>query len=225
MIDSDSIYHEFEKVLPKKAVHIYHPHDIAKTENCLTFVIPSRNIDEVALLNYKKATKTRIMLALNTDNQPYACLNVVDNVIFCRPHEVDLVINSFEMFFISNRWLNVDYHDLLSLFSKGKAIKFIPIICSNSQVFEQRLTSILLNIPNEIKALYFCLVVDSDFSLDTQVMFYEVLRRTISCDIDEISEVVIQILEKDESTIWEKLENNYWIGLYFVMDKSPLDRN
>lgn len=222
MIDSDSIYHELEKDLPKKAVHIYQPNDIATTENCLTFVIPSENIDAVALLEYKKATKTRIMLALNTDNQSYTCLNVVDNVIFCQPHEVELVINSFEMFFIGSRWLNVEYHDLISLFSKGKAIKFSFINCSNSQVFEQYLTSNLLNSTDEIKGLYAYTIVNSDFLFDEFETIIEILNQNIQLDTDDL---VIQILEMHKSKIWENFENNYWIGLYFVTDKSPLDRN
>lgn len=103
----------------------YEPHKIANGKNEVTFFVASDDIDLADLQRYRQETKTECLIAMNTTNKNYDCLELADNVISCSPDEVELVMQAFQLLHSGSGIIGMDWNEVKWAISSGRNIEFL----------------------------------------------------------------------------------------------------
>ena len=103
----------------------YEPHKIANGKNEVTFFVASDDIDLADLQRYRQETKTECLIAMNTTNKNYDCLELADNVILCSPNEVQLVMQAFQLLHSGSGIIGMDWNEVKWAISSGRNIEFL----------------------------------------------------------------------------------------------------
>ena len=103
----------------------YEPYKVANGKNDATFFVASDDIDMADLQRYRQETKTECLIAINTTNKNYDCLELADNVISCSPDEVQLVMQAFQLLHSGSGFIGMDWNEVKWAISSGRNIKFL----------------------------------------------------------------------------------------------------
>lgn len=89
------------------------------------FFVASDDIDMADLQRYRQETKTECLIAMNTTNKNYDCLELADNVISCSPDEVQLVIQAFQRLHSGSGIIGMSWDEVKWAISGNKNIEFL----------------------------------------------------------------------------------------------------
>ena len=106
-------------------INKYEPYKVANGKNDATFFVASDDIDMEDLQRYRQETKTECLIAINTTNKNYDCLELADNVISCSPDEVQLVMQAFQLLHSGSGIIGVDWDEVKWAISSGRNIEFL----------------------------------------------------------------------------------------------------
>ena len=109
-------------------INKYEPYKVANGKNDATFFVASDDIDMEDLQRYRQETKTECLIAINTTNKNYDCLELADNVISCSPDEVQLVMQAFQLLHSGSGIIGVDWDEVKWAISVNKNDDIEPII-------------------------------------------------------------------------------------------------
>ena len=106
-------------------INKYEPYKVANGKNDATFFVASDDIDMEDLQRYRQETKTECLIAINTTNKNYDCLELADNVISCSPDEVQLVMQAFQLLHSGSGFIGMDWNEVKWAISSGRNIEFL----------------------------------------------------------------------------------------------------
>ena len=106
-------------------INKYEPYKVANGKNDATFFVGSDDIDMADLQRYRQETKTECLIAMNTTNKNYDCLELADNVILCSPDEVQLVMQAFQLLHSGSGIIGMDWNEVKWAISSGRNIEFL----------------------------------------------------------------------------------------------------
>ena len=106
-------------------INKYEPYKVANGKNDATFFVASDDIDMEDLQRYRQETKTECLIAINTTNKNYDCLELADNVISCSPDEVQLVMQAFQLLHSGSGFIGMDWNEVKWAISGNKNIEFL----------------------------------------------------------------------------------------------------
>ena len=106
-------------------INKYEPYKVANGKNDATFFVASDDIDMADLQRYRQETKTECLIAMNTTNKNYDCLELADNVISCSPDEVQLVMQAFQRLHSGSSFIGMDWDEVKWAISGNKNIEFL----------------------------------------------------------------------------------------------------
>lgn len=85
----------------------------------------SDDIDLADLQRYRQETQTECLIAMNTTNKNYDCLELADNVISCSPDEVQLVMQAFQRLHSGSGIIGMSWDEVKWAISGNKNIEFL----------------------------------------------------------------------------------------------------
>lgn len=106
-------------------INKYEPYKVANSKNDATFFVASDKVDLADLQRYRQETKTECLIAMNTTNKNYDCLELADNVISCSPDEVQLVMQAFQLLHSGSGIIGMDWNEVKWAISSGRNIEFL----------------------------------------------------------------------------------------------------
>ena len=106
-------------------INKYEPYKVANGKNDSTFFVASDDIDLADLQRYRQETKTECLIAINTTNKNYDCLELADNVISCSPDEVQLVMQAFQLLHSGSGIIGMSWDEVKWAISGNKNIEFL----------------------------------------------------------------------------------------------------
>ena len=106
-------------------INKYEPYKVANGKNDSTFFVASDDIDLADLQRYRQRTQTECLIAINTTNKDYDCLELADNVISCSPDEVPLVMQAFQLLHSGSGFIGMDWNEVKWAISSGRNIEFL----------------------------------------------------------------------------------------------------
>ncbi|MBW4018894.1 hypothetical protein HG533_08800 [Moraxella osloensis] len=77
------------------------------------------------LQRYRQETQTECLIAMNTTNKNYDCLELADNVISCSPDEVQLVMQAFQRLHSGSGIIGMSWDEVKWAISSNKNIEFL----------------------------------------------------------------------------------------------------
>ena len=110
----------------KKWEHkLYEPNKLADSFNLITYFIANDDVDAEQVQQYREATKTEFLIALNTTGKRYDCLKIADNIIHCGSDEIELAIYGLSFMNAYGNFIGIDWYDVKTALSYGKSIQFL----------------------------------------------------------------------------------------------------
>ena len=106
-------------------INKYEPYKVANGKNDATFFVASDDIDMEDLQRYRQETKTECLIAINTTNKDYDCLELADNVISCSPDEVQLVMQAFQLLHSGSGIIGMSWDEVKWAICGNKNIEFL----------------------------------------------------------------------------------------------------
>ncbi|NOX78501.1 MAG: hypothetical protein GXP20_06480 [Gammaproteobacteria bacterium] len=110
----------------KKWEHkLYEPNKLADSFNLITYFIANDDVDAGQVQQYREATETDLLIALNTTDKHYNCLAIADNIVYCGSDEIELAIYGLSFMKVYGNFIGIDWYDVKTALSYGKSIKFL----------------------------------------------------------------------------------------------------
>ena len=110
----------------KKWEHkLYEPNKLADSFNLITYFIANDDVDAEQVQQYREATKTEFLIALNTTVKRYDCLKIADSIIYCDSDEIELAIYGLSFMNAYGNFIGIDWYDVKTALSYGKNIQFL----------------------------------------------------------------------------------------------------
>jgi len=174
----------------KKWEHkLYEPSKLADSFNLIAYFIASDEVNIEELQNYREATKTEFLIALNTTGKHYDCLKIADNIIYCGSDEIELAIYGLSFMNAYGNFIGIDWYDVKTALSYGKSIKFLHSSATGDDYIavacKQLLKKFKAHISNyTLKAVLVNTFTDSGFNFDQQEFINNQVQENI--DVDEV---------------------------------------
>ena len=91
--------------------------------------------NEQALLELKEKAEADILVGLQTDNNEYERLDIVEGIIRCQPNEVNDVVELLDVRSASTI-IGIDVADVISLFECGYSFQFVQASATGEHEFD-----------------------------------------------------------------------------------------
>ena len=91
--------------------------------------------NEQALLELKEKAEADILVGLQTDNNDYERLDIVEGIIRCQPNEVNDVVELLDVRSASTI-IGIDVADVISLFECGYSFQFVQASATGEHEFD-----------------------------------------------------------------------------------------
>lgn len=113
----------------KKWEHkLYEPNKLADSFNLITYFIANDDVDAEQVQQYREATETALLIALNTTDKRYDCLKTADNIIYCGSDEIELAIYGLSFMNAYGNFIGIDWYDVkLEKYILGFFIRYHPL--------------------------------------------------------------------------------------------------
>lgn len=202
----------------KKWEHkLYEPNKLADSFNLITYFIANDDVDAEQVQQYREATETDLLIALNTTCKRYDCLAIADNIIYCSPDEIELAIYGLSFMNAYGNFIGIDWYDVKTALSYGKSIKFLHssatgencIAVACEQLIEQFKACDSKYI---LKSMMINTFTDSGFNVDQQ----EVICTQVEENIDDEANIFYQVNFFEEFDVWKEGEQGCCICMFLI---------
>lgn len=203
----------------------YEPHKVANGKNDATFFVASDDIDLAELQRYRQETKTECLIAMNTTNKNYDCLELADNVILCSPNEVQLVMQAFQLLHSGSSFIGMDWNEVKWAISSGRNIEFlhgmasgencVALACEQLIPKLQRLSS---NYP--IKNVMINMYADISFGCEQQDFIIKEIDKNLMV---KDATTFYQLSFFDEFADWKSGERGCCVCVFLIYDDKSND--
>ena len=210
----------------KKWEHkLYEPSKLADSFNLIAYFIASDEVNIEELQNYREATKTEFLIALNTTGKHYDCLKIADNIIYCGSDEIELAIYGLSFMNAYGNFIGIDWYDVKTALSYGKSIKFLHSSATGDDYIavacKQLLKKFKAHISNyTLKAVLVNTFTDSGFNFDQQEFINNQVQENI--DVDEV-DIFYQVNFFEEFDSWKEGEQGCCICMFLVYSDEEND--
>lgn len=210
----------------KKWEHkLYKPNKLADSFNLITYFIASDEVNIEELQNYREATKTEFLIALNTAAKRYDCLKIADNIIHCGSDELELAIYGLSFMNAYGNFIGIDWYDVKTALSYGKNIQFLHSSATGDDYIavacKQLLKKFKAHTSNyTLKAVLVNTFTDSGFNFDQQEFINNQVQENI--DVNEV-DIFYQVNFFEEFDSWKEGEQGCCICMFLVYSDEEND--
>lgn len=210
----------------KKWEHkLYEPNKLADSFNLITYFIANDDVDAGQVQQYREATETDLLIALNTTCKRYDCLKIADSIIYCGLDEIELAIYGLSFMKVYGNFIGIDWYDVKTALSYGKSIKFLHssatgencIAVACEQLIEQFKACDSKYI---LKSMMINTFTDSSFNVDQQEVICTQVEENI--DVDEV-DIFYQVNFFEEFDAWKEGEQGCCICMFLVYSDEEND--
>ena len=210
----------------KKWEHkLYEPNKLADSFNLITYFIANDDVDAEQVQQYREATGTDLLIALNTTGKRYDCLAIADNIIYCGSDEIELAIYGLSFMKVYGNFIGIDWYDVKTALSYGKSIQFLHssatgencIAVACEQLIEQFKACDSKYI---LKSMMINTFTDSSFNVDHQEVICTQVEENI--DVDEAN-IFYQVNFFQEFDAWKEGEQGCCICMFLVYSDEEND--
>ncbi len=203
----------------KKWEHkLYEPNKLADSFNLITYFIADDDVDAEQVQQYREATKTEFLIALNTTGKRHDCLAIADNIIYCGSDEIELAIYGLSFMNAYGNFIGIDWYDVKTALSYGKNIQFLHssatgencIAVACEQLIEQFKACDSKYI---LKSMMINTFTDSGFNVDQQEVICTQVEENI--DVDEAN-IFYQVNFFEEFDAWKEGEQGCCICMFLI---------
>lgn len=210
----------------KKWEHkLYEPNKLADSFNLITYFIADDDVDAEQVQQYREATKTEFLIALNTTGKRHDCLAIADNIIYCGSDEIELAIYGLSFMNAYGNFIGIDWYDVKTALSYGKNIQFLHssatgencIAVACEQLIEQFKACDSKYI---LKSMMINTFTDSGFNVDQQEVICTQVEENI--DVDEAN-IFYQVNFFEEFDSWKEGEQGCCVCMFLVYSDEEND--
>ena len=210
----------------KKWEHkLYEPNKLADSFNLITYFIANDDVDAEQVQQYREATETALLIALNTTDKRYDCLKTADNIIYCGSDEIELAIYGLSFMNAYGNFIGIDWYDVKTALSYGKNIQFLQ----SSRIGEncvgiacQQLTEKFKACDSKytLKGMMINIFADSSFAFEKLEFINNQVQENI--DIDEV-DIFYQVNFFEEFDSWKEGEQGCCICMLLIYSDEEND--
>ncbi|MCG8148586.1 hypothetical protein H9W84_10680 [Moraxella sp. PS-22] len=187
------------------------------------FFVASDDIDMADLQRYRQETKTECLIAMNTTNKNYDCLELADNVISCSPDEVQLVIQAFQRLHSGSGIIGMSWDEVKWAISGNKNIEFLHGVAGGEncvalgcEQFISKLQRLSSNYP--IKNVMINMFADISFGCEQQDFIIQQIDKNL---VLNDATTFYQLSFFDEFADWKSGERGCCVCMFLIYaDKS-----
>ena len=210
----------------KKWEHkLYEPNKLADSFNLITYFIANDDVDAEQVQQYREATKTEFLIALNTTGKRHDCLKIADNIIYCGSDEIELAIYGLSFMNAYGNFIGIDWYDVKTALSYGKNIQFLHssatgedyIAVACEQLIEQFKACDSKYI---LKSMMINTFTYSSFDFEKQEFITNQMQENI--DVDEV-DIFYQVNFFEEFDSWKEGEQGCCICMFLVYSDEEND--
>lgn len=210
----------------KKWEHkLYEPNKLADSFNLITYFIADDNVDAEQVQQYREATKTEFLIALNNTGKRYDCSKIADNIIHCDSAEIELAIYGLSFMNAYGNFIGIDWYDVKTALSYGKNIQFLQssktgkncvgVACE--QLIEQFKAC---DSKYTLKSMMINTFTDSSFDFEKQELITNQMQENIA--VDEV-DIFYQVNFFEEFDSWKEGEQGCCICMFLVYSDEEND--
>lgn len=210
----------------KKWEHkLYEPNKLADSFNLITYFISNDDTDAEQVQQYREATKTEFLIALNTTGKRYDCSKIADNIIHCGSDEIELAIYGLSFMNAYGNFIGIDWYDVKTALSYGKNIQFLQssktgkncvgVACE--QLIEQFKAC---DSKYTLKSMMISTFTDSSFDFEKQELITNQMQENIA--VDEV-DIFYQVNFFEEFDSWKEGEQGCCICMFLVYSDEEND--
>ena len=210
----------------KKWEHkLYEPNKLADSFNLITYFIANDDTDAEQVQQYREATKTEFLIALNTTGKRHDCLAIADNIIHCGSDEIELAIYGLSFMNAYGNFIGIDWYDVKTALSYGTSIQFLHSSATSEDYIavacKQLLKKFKAYTSNyTLKAVLVNTFTDSGFNFDQQEFINNQVQENI--DVDEV-DIFYQVNFFEEFDSWKEGEQGCCICMFLVYSDEEND--
>ena len=210
----------------KKWEHkLYKPNKLADSFNLITYFIASDEVNIEELQNYREATKTEFLIALNTIGKSYDCSKIADDIIHCDSDEIELAIYGLSFMNAYGNFIGIDWYDVKTALSYGKNIQFLHSSATGEDriavACEQLIKKFKAHPSNYmLKAVLINTFTDSGFNFDQQELISTQVEESI--DVDEV-DIFYQVNFSEEFDCWKEGEQGCCVCMLLIYSDEEND--
>ena len=210
----------------KKWEHkLYEPNKLADSFNLITYFIADDNVDAEQVQQYREATKTEFLIALNTTGKRYDCLKIADSIIYCGSDEIELAIYGLSFMNAYGNFIGIDWYDVKTALSYGTSIQFLHSSATSEDYIavacKQLLKKFKAYTSNyTLKAVLVNTFTDSGFNFDQQEFINNQVQENI--DVDEV-DIFYQVNFFEEFDSWKQGEQGCCICMLLIYSHEEND--
>ena len=210
----------------KKWEHkLYEPNKLADSFNLITYFIADDNVDAEQVQQYREATKTEFLIALNTTGKRYDCLKIADNIIHCGSDEIELAIYGLSFMNAYGNFIGIEWYDVKTAISYGKNIQFLQSSKTGKNCVgvacKQLLKKFKAYTSNyTLKAVLVNTFTDSGFNFDQQEFINNQVQENI--DVDEV-DIFYQVNFSEKFDSWKEGEQGCCVCMLLIYSDEEND--
>lgn len=203
----------------KKWEHkLYEPNKLADSFNLITYFIANDDVDAEQVQQYREATETEFLIALNTTGKSYDCLKIADNIIHCGSDELELAIYGLSFMNAYGNFIGIDWYDVKTALSYGKSIQFLHssatgencIAVACEQLIEQFKAC---DSKYTLKSMMINTFTDSSFDFEKQEFITNQMQENI--DVDEV-DIFYQVNFFEEFDAWKEGHQGCCVCMFLI---------
>lgn len=210
----------------KKWEHkLYEPNKLADSFNLITYFIADDDVDAEQVQQYREATETALLIALNTTDKSYDCLKIADNIIYCGSDEIELAIYGLSFMNAYGNFIGIDWYDVKTALSYGKNIQFLQSSKTGKNcvgVACEQLTEKFKACDSKytLKGMMINTLTDSSFNFDQQEFINNQVEESI--DVDEV-DIFYQVNFFEEFDSWKEGEQGCCVCMLLIYSDEEND--
>ena len=210
----------------KKWEHkLYEPNKLADSFNLITYFIADDDVDAEQVQQYREATKTEFLIALNTTGKRYDCLKIADNIIHCGSDEIELAIYGLSFMNAYGNFIGIEWYDVKTALSYGKNIQFLQSSKTGKNcvgVACEQLTEKFKACDSKytLKGMMINTLTDSSFNFDQQEFINNQVEESI--DVDEV-DIFYQVNFFEEFDCWKEGEQGCCVCMLLIYSDEEND--
>ena len=210
----------------KKWEHkLYEPNKLADSFNLITYFIANDDVDAEQVQQYREATKTEFLIALNTTGKRYDCLKIADSIIYCGSDEIELAIYGLSFMNAYGNFIGIDWYDVKTALSYGKNIQFLQ----SSRIGENYVGIACEQLTEKFKAcdskytlkgMMINIFADSSFDFEKLEFINNQVQENI--DVDEV-DIFYQVNFFEEFDSWKEGEQGCCVCMLLIYSDEEND--
>lgn len=210
----------------KKWEHkLYEPNKLADSFNLITYFIADDDVDAEQVQQYREATKTEFLIALNTTGKRYDCLKIADNIIHCGSDEIESAIYGLSFMNAYGNFIGIEWYDVKTALSYGKSIKFLHSSATGENCIAvacEQLTEKFKACDSKytLKGMMINIFADSSFDFEKLEFINNQVQENI--DVDEV-DIFYQVNFFEEFDSWKEGEQGCCICMFLVYSDEEND--